>query len=597
MQSKDKAFVQALCYGVCRQYHRLDFILNNLLDKPLKDMEVKSLLLVGLYQLNYMRVKPYAAVSESVLAARKKPWAKALVNAVLRNYLRDKDNLEAKANTVQSAALSHPDWLIRQLELDWPDQAADCLQANNQPPPMALRVNLKKISRESYLQRLAEKDIAASAVSYCRSAIILDNPVPVELLPGFNEGLVSVQDTAAQLAAELLDVRIGHRVLDVCAAPGGKAAHILENQPQLRELHAVDIDESRMRRVTENLQRLGLSATLIVGDAAKPEAWWDGRPFDRILLDAPCSASGVIRRHPDIKLLRRAEDIPSLQLLQKLILNAVWPLLAPDGILLYATCSIFKQENEQQIQAFLAEHPDAVELPIDAAWGVAGSHGRQIMTGESAMDGFYYARLKKGMNKAQVESRKSKDTGMSCFCLFFVGFLLWLPLGYCHAEKFGVEIKTAELSLQDNGYVLSADMAYRLSERAKEALRNGVPLFWNLTTKVKQHRDYFWDKTIAEKVIRYRIQYHALLNMYRVRNESTGNVENFSTLSAALELMSILRNFRILDKSSLDLKNSYFAEMKVIFDREALPLPLRPIAYLNSHWYLSSDWYIWPLTK
>jgi 16S rRNA (cytosine967-C5)-methyltransferase len=214
-------------------------------------------------------------------------------------------------------------------------------------------------------------------------------------LPGFNEGLVSVQDTAAQLAAELLEVQAGHRVLDICAAPGGKAAHILESHPQIKELIAVDIDESRMRRVTENFQRLGLQATLIVGDASNPEAWWDGKPFNRILLDAPCSASGVIRRHPDIKLLRRPEDILALQLLQKKILNAVWPLLVPGGVMLYATCSVFKQENELQIQAFLAEHADAVEIPIVSNWGFARTHGRQIMTGESAMDGFYYARLRK----------------------------------------------------------------------------------------------------------------------------------------------------------------------------------------------------------
>ncbi len=395
LQPNDNAFVQALCYGVCRQYHRLDSILSHLVNKPIKDIEVKSLVLVGLFQLGYMRVKPYAAVSETVLAVRNKPWAKSLVNAVLRNYLRNKDDLDARVDAVQSAALSHPDWLAKQLAQDWPHQAADCMMANNQQPPMALRVNLAKINRECYLQRLTEKGIAAAVVSFCQSAIILESPVPVDQLPGFNEGLVSVQDTAAQLAAELLEVQAEHRVLDICAAPGGKAAHILESHLQIKELIAVDIDESRMRRVTENFQRLGLQATLIVGDAANPESWWDGKPFDRILLDAPCSASGVIRRHPDIKLLRRPEDILALQLLQKKILNAVWPLLVPGGIMLYATCSVFKQENEQQIQAFLAEHADAVALPIDSKWGFARTHGRQIMTGESAMDGFYYARLKK----------------------------------------------------------------------------------------------------------------------------------------------------------------------------------------------------------
>ena len=392
---KDRAFIQALCYGVCRTYHRLDFILSELLDKPLKDQDVKALALVGLYQLKYMRVKPHAAVSETVLAARKKPWAKALINALLRSYLREQDSLEQKADNVQYAAVSHPDWLIKQIEQDWPQQAQQILLENNQQPPMALRVNLARISRDQYLQQLSEQGIEAVAVDFCPSAIILDKPVAVDLLPGFAEGLVSVQDTAAQLAAGLLDVQAGHRVLDVCAAPGGKTAHILEHQPQLKELVAVDVDASRLQRVSDTLQRLKLPATLVVGDAANPQDWWDGQLFDRILLDAPCSALGVIRRHPDIKLLRRAEDIKPLQALQKNILNAVWPLLAPGGIMLYATCSILKQENEQQIDAFLAEHPDAVELPIDAVWGFAGSHGRQIMTGESAMDGFYYARLGK----------------------------------------------------------------------------------------------------------------------------------------------------------------------------------------------------------
>ncbi len=394
---KDRAFIQALCYGVCRYYHRLDFILSELLDKPLKDQDVKALALVGLYQLKYMRVKPHAAVSETVLAARKKPWAKALINALLRSYLREQESLEQKADNVQDVAVSHPYWLIKQIEQDWPQQAQQILLENNQQPPMALRVNLARISRNQYLQQLNEQGIVAVAVSFCPSAIILDNPVAVDLLPGFSEGLVSVQDTAAQLAAGLLDVQAGHRVLDVCAAPGGKAAHILEYQPKLKELVAVDVDESRMQRVSDTLQRLNLPARLVVGNAANPPDWWDGQFFDRILLDAPCSALGVIRRHPDIKLLRRIEDIEPLQALQKNILHAVWLLLAPGGIMLYATCSILKQENEQQIEAFLAEHPNAVELPIEATWGFAGNHGRQIMTGESAMDGFYYARLGKSV--------------------------------------------------------------------------------------------------------------------------------------------------------------------------------------------------------
>ena len=392
---KDRAFIQALCYGVCRNFHRLDYILSQMLDKPLKDLDVKALALIGLYQLKFMRVKSHAAVSETVLAARKKPWAKALINALLRSYLRGQEGFEQKADNVKSALVSHPDWLIQQIEQDWPMQAQQIFQQNNEQPPMVLRVNLANISQDQYLQKLRDQGIEAEAVSFCRSAILLNKPAAVDILPGFNEGWVSVQDTAAQLAAELLDVQIGHRVLDVCAAPGGKAAHILEHQPKVRELVAVDIDKLRLQRVNDNLQRLKLSAKLIVGDASKPEDWWDGQLFDRILLDVPCSALGVIRRHPDIKLLRRAEDINTLQVLQKRIMTAVWSLLAPGGIMLYATCSILKQENEQQIEAFLATNTNAIEVPINADWGLVRRYGRQILTGESAMDGFYYALIRK----------------------------------------------------------------------------------------------------------------------------------------------------------------------------------------------------------
>jgi 16S rRNA (cytosine967-C5)-methyltransferase len=394
--AQDKAFVQALCYGVCRYFHRLDFILNTLIDKPLKSPEVKALLLIGLYQLNYMRVKPHAAVSETVQAARKIVWAKALINAVLRGYLRKQDELEQQADQVKTAALSHPNWLIKQIEHDWPKQAEAILQENNQPPPMVLRVNLTKTTRESYLQLLTEQNLSANPINCTTSGILLEKPVSIEALPHFADGWVSVQDGAAQLAATLLDVRPGQRVLDVCAAPGGKTAHILEHQPDISEMVAIDIDENRMLRVGENLNRLGLIANLIVADAAKTDDWWNGKPFERILLDAPCSATGVIRRHPDIKLLRRSSDITELASLQKTILNAIWPLLAHGGMLLYATCSVLKQENEGQIVDFLSAHEDAVELPITTdEWGIPGICGRQIMTGESSMDGFYYARLVK----------------------------------------------------------------------------------------------------------------------------------------------------------------------------------------------------------
>lgn len=392
---KDRAFIQALCYGVCRHYHRLDFILNQLLDKPLKDNGIKALALVGLYQLIFMRVKPHAAISETVSAVGKKVWAKGLINALLRNYLRLQDKLDAKANKNPSAAASHPDWLIEQITQSWPEQATQIFIENNLQAPMTLRVNLSKTSREDYLQQLTRHDIAATAVGHCASAITLDKPTGVELLPGFAEGLISVQDSAAQLAAELLQVQAGDRVLDVCAAPGGKTAHILETQPALNALIAIDIDEARMRRVNDNLQRLQLRATQIVADASQPEIWWDNVPFQRILLDAPCSALGVVRRHPDIKLLRRPDDIIQLQALQQMLLNAIWPLLAPGGTLLYATCSVLKQENEQQAATFLANHHDAIEWPISSTWGITRPVGKQILTGESGMDGFYYARFKK----------------------------------------------------------------------------------------------------------------------------------------------------------------------------------------------------------
>jgi 16S rRNA (cytosine967-C5)-methyltransferase len=393
LSDKDKAFVQAICYGVCRYYYRLDFILSQLLDKPLKDIEIKALALVGLYQLRYMRVKPHAAVSETVAAlAKRKSWAKGLVNALLRRYLREQDSLEQQADTVSSAAVSHPDWLINRIQQDWIEYASDILNANNQQAAMVLRVNQTKTTTTDYLALLAEQGITGNSVAFCPTAILLAKPVAVETLPNFLEGWVSVQDTAAQLAASLLNLQAGQRVLDMCAAPGGKAAHILETEPSVT-LSAIDIDATRMQRVRDNCQRLQLSPSLIVADAAQPETWWDGQRFDRILLDAPCSGLGVIRRHADIKLLRRPEDITVLQVIQQQLLTVAWSLLAKGGIVLYATCSVLKQENEQQIQQFLANHDDAIELPIVADWGITTTHGRQILTGMSGMDGFYYARL------------------------------------------------------------------------------------------------------------------------------------------------------------------------------------------------------------
>ena len=394
---QDRAFVQALCYGVIRHYYALTCTLQQLLDKPLKtkDGDIQALLLVGLYQLQHMRVKSHAAVSETVSATRHKPWAKSLVNAVLRNYLRDAENL--RCHTDRPATLNHPDWIIDVLEQNWPDQATQIMAANDRAAPMSLRVNLLRGSREDYLKRLQQLDINAQISTYSLAGIVLDHPINVEQLPGFTEGLVSVQDLAAQLAAELLDVKPGQRVLDLCAAPGGKTAAILEQQPDLQSLLAIDVDAHRLKRVNDNLQRLNLQAETLAADASQPETWAGAKQFDRILLDAPCSGFGVIRRHPDIKLLRRASDIETLQDLQGKILNAAWQLLAPGGILLYATCSVLKAENEQQIGKFLASHPDALELAIEANWGMARPHGWQILPGDNQMDGFYYAKLGKGI--------------------------------------------------------------------------------------------------------------------------------------------------------------------------------------------------------
>lgn len=392
--SAQHPFLKALCFSTLRWYHRLEFMRKRLLHRPIKDPQVGALVMVGLHQLAFMAVKPHAAVAETVAAA--KPWARSLINAVLRGYLRQQEALEAAADADYEAAVSHPAWLRHRIEQAWPKQAAAILAANNRHPPFSLRVNLARISREAYRQRLIDQGLVVRTVAAADSALILEQPVPVEGLPGFAEGLVSVQDAAAQLAAPLLALQPGQRVLDVCAAPGGKTLHILESCLELKEVVAIDVSRERLARIWENLSRAQASkARLLCGDARKPQDWWDGRPFDRILVDAPCTATGVVRRHPDIKLLRRESDVAALAQGQRAILDAVWPLLAPRGLLLYATCSLLPEENEVQIQAFLRDHPDARSVPIEAAWGEATGCGRQILPGEQDMDGFFYARLEK----------------------------------------------------------------------------------------------------------------------------------------------------------------------------------------------------------
>ncbi len=410
---RDVALLRALCFGVCRHYFHLRRLLGQLLDRPLrrKDRDVELAALLGLFQLGWMRIPAHAAVAETVAlaGALRKPWARGLLNALLRRYQREREALEARVGEDEEAACDHPRWLLDRLRAAWPADWPAVVAANNSPAPMSLRVNLRQGDREDYLRQLAAAGIAARPAPATEAGIVLDAPVDVARLPGFAAGRVSVQDGAAQLAAPLLDARPGERVLDACAAPGGKTAHLLEREPALGEVVALDKSASRLATLEKGLARLGLSATTLAADAGAPADWWDGRPFHRILLDAPCSATGVIRRHPDIKLLRREADIPALVATQQTLLRRLWPLLRPGGILLYATCSVLPEENARQIAQFLQQCADA-RLAIDfhALPGVppapAGSgpalgrdtgHGWQILPGEADMDGFFYARLVK----------------------------------------------------------------------------------------------------------------------------------------------------------------------------------------------------------
>lgn len=397
---RERSLATELCYGVLRWLPRLEALLEQLLHRPVRqrDTDVRVLLLIGLYQLVHMRTPHHAAVAETVSLAssRGKPWASGFVNGVLRSFLRDHDRLINSVDDSEEAALAHPAWLIERVRDAWPDAWDSILSANNQRPPMTLRVNQQRIDREAYLRMLTTAGHEARPTPHTNHGLTLSRPVEVRCLPGFDQGLVSVQDGAAQLAAELLHLQTGSRVLDACAAPGGKTTHILEAQDELADMVALDIDDKRLNTLRDALQRLGQStAHVIRGDAGKPGSWWDGRRFDRILLDAPCSAIGVIRRHPDIKVLRQPSDIQSLAGAQARLLDALWPLLARRGLLLYATCSILPQENEDRIIEFMENHADARADPIEAKWGRKLSAGRQVLPNENGMDGFYYAVLRK----------------------------------------------------------------------------------------------------------------------------------------------------------------------------------------------------------
>jgi 16S rRNA (cytosine967-C5)-methyltransferase len=395
---KERALASELSYGVCRWYPKLDAILGLMLDKPLKSSQqlVRALLLVGLYQLLETRVPEHAAVSETVKAVKglRKEWARGLVNAVLRRFVRDREQLMTRLDSIESARLDLPSWLLERIRRDWPDRFEQIATGWMQRPPMALRVNMSRSDRERYLAELQKEGLSASPCRTVSSGLLLDRACTVTELPGFAEGLVSVQDCGAQLAAVLLAPRAGDLVLDACAAPGGKTAHLLEYEP-LAQVTAADISKERLVRVSENLERLALDAELVVADAAKAPEVWPAGSFDRILLDVPCSSTGVMRRHPDIRLLRRESDIAGLAAVQRAILEACWPLLKPGGILLYATCSVIAEENQLQVSGFLDLHDDAAELPISAPGAVQLQVGIQLLPDDRATDGFYYAMLEK----------------------------------------------------------------------------------------------------------------------------------------------------------------------------------------------------------
>ena len=394
---RERALARELATGVVRRLPSLRHVLGGLLDRPLRrhDARLEAVLLLGLYQILHTRVPPHAAVHETVRLAGRPAWRRGLANAVLRRAATQRDATlkELEVTPDPEARYAHPRWLIDRLQADWPGDWETILAANSDRAPMTLRASRRAGGRAVCLEALRKAGLEASPHAIAPDGIVLLHPVGVDALPGFAEGAVSVQDAAAQLAVPLLDLDPDLRVLDACAAPGGKTAQILDIEPRLRELVAVDDDPERLARAHENLVRTGGSARLVAADASAPGEWWDGVPFDRVLVDAPCSGSGVIRRHPDIKLHRRAADLDELEARQAALLEAAWGMLAPSGRLVYATCSVLLREGPRQMARFVERHHDAE--PIEIGWGRACGPGRQILPGEVGMDGFFHACLSK----------------------------------------------------------------------------------------------------------------------------------------------------------------------------------------------------------
>jgi len=394
----DYGLAGELAFGSSRWYYRLQALLEQLQRKPFKsrDRDIQALVLIGLYQLLFTRVPEHAALAETAGAARVlgKKWAVGVVNGMLRRFQRERESMLAEVIGQPQAEYSQPPWFIDMVQQNWPRQWQRVLEGLLLHPPFTLRVNLPQINLQQYVARLSDAGATARPVKGVPSALMLDSAMQVAHLPGFTEGLVSVQDAGAQLAAYLLDPQPGMQILDACAAPGGKTGHLLERADGI-QVTALDVDAERLHKVAENMQRLKVSANLQQGDAAKPAGEWAERTYDQILLDVPCSATGVMRRHPDIRILRRQTDIADLTRRQKQIMDAVWPLLKPGGKMLYATCSILAQENEEQVDAFVGRHKDVQVHELAHPGAVSCAHGLQILPRVNSMDGFYYALLEK----------------------------------------------------------------------------------------------------------------------------------------------------------------------------------------------------------